>query len=502
MNEIEANLENHGEFKMSKSVQRNIVLLGRTRTGKSTIKTMLFNPMVVAEKQSLLSVTKDPVLDTLHVAMRNNGHINQSSSNDANETKQYDEEDDHATKTSFDEDGSTDESSDEDDSIDESSNGNTTTNEVSEDLVLNIIDTPGLFERGTDKLDSRDNKIIMQAIDTCVNREITKFHVICFCVALPSGINQEDIQALKILLETIGKKISSNACLIITHCETKIGEQRKDFKKQLRADTSFKEIMPYFEKGIFFSGVLNQDDYRIGSENLFNQYKTVTKYRSKLIKMFSQTVEPFPLIETLISDSERANQRLAALQSKYDELEINFKHKDAAFIETQLYRETAEEKHEKIQKELTDTQVLLERTRLSLSAREADLEDRQKQLQDMCSTDDLHKQIIAELRGKCAMDEHQRQVLEAKIEAEEKGRRAAELERQREAEARRLAEVRQATEAEQQRAEKAMAHERYCKQVEAQQREAQRRREAERQREIAQRRLQEEQSKKGECSIS
>jgi predicted GTPase len=57
-------------------------------------------------------------------------------------------------------------------------------------VVLNIIDTSGLFERSNNEIDIRDNETILKTIGICINREITKFHVVCFCVAITEGINQ------------------------------------------------------------------------------------------------------------------------------------------------------------------------------------------------------------------------------------------------------------------------------------------------------------------------
>ncbi|CAF4934995.1 unnamed protein product [Rotaria sp. Silwood1] len=73
------------------------------------------------------------------------------------------------------------------------------------EMVLNIIDSPGLFERGSKVKDIRDNMAIMATIEECINREITKLHIICFCMSFGDGIQQEDVESVKILVKYLGE---------------------------------------------------------------------------------------------------------------------------------------------------------------------------------------------------------------------------------------------------------------------------------------------------------
>ncbi len=50
-----------------------------------------------------------------------------------------------------------------------------------DNVVLNVIDTPGLFERSSNEMDLRDNEAILKTIGFCINLQITSFHAICFC---------------------------------------------------------------------------------------------------------------------------------------------------------------------------------------------------------------------------------------------------------------------------------------------------------------------------------
>jgi GTPase Era involved in 16S rRNA processing len=269
-----------GKYQVRRAIQKNIMLIGRTRTGKSTIKMLLVDPTTVPNDLTLKSGTKDPLFESFFV------------------------DDNH--------------------------------------IVLNIIDTPGLFEHGTSELDIRDNNTILSTIDLCANREITKFHVICFCVAITNGINQEDIESLQLLVQFLGSEISRNSCLIVTRCEMKDESQRAALRAELLNDVHFKPIADFFQKGIFFSGSLNYDDYKKGSDSLCDQFLMISEYRSQLIEMFTSETEPFPITEMAISEIRRCRNELKA--------------KDEALIEVTQRTEEQKRIHDFLQTELLNDQ--------------------------------------------------------------------------------------------------------------------------------------------------
>jgi predicted GTPase len=121
MDKIHSDYIQNGKYQMTRAEQRNIMLIGRTRTGKSTIKRILLDPTFVPDEFTLYS-RRDPVVESFHICDNN--------------------------------------------------------------IVLNIIDTPGLFEHDATGIDVRDNEKIQRTIEMCFNHEITKLHV-CFVFAFP-----------------------------------------------------------------------------------------------------------------------------------------------------------------------------------------------------------------------------------------------------------------------------------------------------------------------------
>ena len=246
LTKLEADHEKHGQDKMRQVKSKNIMIIGRTRSGKSTIKSLLVDPTQVPDELTLKSGTRDAHIESYYITGR--------------------------------------------------------------EVTLNIIDTPGLFERGSEDNDIRDNDAIMQTIERCANMEITSFDAICFCVAITAGINGDDVKSIELFMKLLGGDISSNSCLIITHCESKSEGQRKMIVRELSEDKFFKEIAPFFKRGIFFSGSINRDNYNNGNECIIDEYVCICEYRTKLIELFSENIKPFPITSSQISTIRRANE--------------------------------------------------------------------------------------------------------------------------------------------------------------------------------------------------
>ena len=224
----------HGECKMTPVAHRNILLLGGTHGGKSTLKSVLIDPTTVAEKLSLMSDPRGAMFESFNV--------------------------------------------------------------VGEQIILNIIDTPGLSQLASLKTDVRGDQSILEIIKTCVKQEVTKLHVICFCISLRFGLTEEGIRSIQVLSDFLGKNISHNSCLIITHAERKSREECDRIRAELCNSPCFRSIVPLFGLGVFFSGSLDSDHYRLGIEAAVHyHFRTVLKYRSTLIELFKRDIAPISI---------------------------------------------------------------------------------------------------------------------------------------------------------------------------------------------------------------
>ncbi|CAM2727471.1 unnamed protein product [Rotaria socialis] len=140
-------------------------------------------------------------------------------------------------------------------------------------MVINIIDGPGFFERGTQDDPLRDNAMIFETIQECVKREITKLHIFCFCIAVSNGIITEDIKTIELFKEYFGGQIDSNSCLLVTTSENLNEERRAKIKQDIWEDTKFSCYKHFFKQGIYFTGAIElsmiEDEHRTLITNSF-----------------------------------------------------------------------------------------------------------------------------------------------------------------------------------------------------------------------------------------
>lgn len=257
---------------------RNVVLVGRTRVGKSTCFEIIKDPRKVPRNKTIFSVTEDTIFDSLvieDVRQRNDG---------------------------------------------------TSTNETGQNklLVLNIIDTPGLFEIKAAGKPERNNEAILNIIAKCLNKELTKFHIICFCVPFETSVNHQDIDAITLFMEFAGAGISSNCCLLFTQAESETQQARDQRVAELKVAPQFNKILPFFKKGVYFTGALNPNDWNYANAiALGRQFKEICKYRHALIKLFRSSIEPFDISHLNFSDIQKLIGERTALQNEKDQLTTN-----------------------------------------------------------------------------------------------------------------------------------------------------------------------------------
>ncbi|UJR11900.1 hypothetical protein I4U23_016078 [Adineta vaga] len=288
----------HVSYKVRRVIPKNIMLIGRTRTGKSTIQNVLVDPRRIGAESTLYAQTKFAEFQSF-IVEGSTAKLDQSlvSTNTEDTNRQVR---DQQTSTDLE--------------------------NIQEEAVtvLNIIDTPGLFEHASSADEIQDNAAILKTIQTCIHREITKFHLVCFCASFESGINDQDIASLKLLVEFLGNDVSKNACLIVTRCESKDEAQRNTLCEEIKKDIHFKEIAHYFQKGIHFSGALNRDNWnKAQRKTLEDQFETISGYRENLIDLFSSATDPYEIkncdfadLAKMIKDRQELLAEIETLKKK------------------------------------------------------------------------------------------------------------------------------------------------------------------------------------------
>ncbi|CAF3379837.1 unnamed protein product [Rotaria socialis] len=195
-------------------------------------------------------------------------------------------------------------------------------------MVINIIDGPGFFERGTQDDPLRDNAMIFETIQECVKREITKLHIFCFCIAVSNGIITEDIKTIELFKEYFGGQIDSNSCLLVTTSENLNEERRAKIKQDIWEDTKFSCYKHFFKQGIYFTGAIElsmiEDEHRT---LITSQLKTICKYREIIIEKLFDSKIPFSISNAIISEIYRekknTEQMISTLENKLEDAKNN-----------------------------------------------------------------------------------------------------------------------------------------------------------------------------------
>ena len=148
-----------GNIYVHKSKRVNILLVGRSQAGKSTLLATIINPQVSISSTGL-SATRSPILASLVVE----------------DTK----------SSAF--------------------------------YQLNIIDTPGVGEVAKLKKECRDDSEIFTLANTFLKNNITSLNVVAF-VSEASQTHLLDISVFEELKKFLGPKCSHISMLLLTHCD-------------------------------------------------------------------------------------------------------------------------------------------------------------------------------------------------------------------------------------------------------------------------------------------
>ena len=224
----------YGNYAVNKSKIINILLVGRSQTGKSTLLETLINPQQAVQGRGF-SVTKDPQVQAFTF---------------------YDQEEKSIH-------------------------------------TVNVIDTPGLQEKRIDDLKSRDDEEIMRLARECILKQIAYLNIVIY-VSVAGRTHELDTDAFDNIKKFLGDEFSENSLLILTHCEAL---HKKRFQRILADMESYPktaELLHYCKLGVLPYGTMNADFIVLGdeddddedpAESEANKYKKVNKVLQKVEKM-------------------------------------------------------------------------------------------------------------------------------------------------------------------------------------------------------------------------
>jgi len=242
--ELQKLVRQSNKYSLEETHTRNVLMVGKTRSGKSTAVGVLKDPCFIPKGMSIFSDTVDPKFASFSL-------------------------DDTKVSTKF---------------------------------TFNVIDTPGLKEVKAIGEDARSDKAIMNTIQYCLKNEITKVNVLLIFISFELGVNVDDLDSFATFLEMFGHNDIS-ICMCITRAEDKPKSWRDEMIRQLNQHQYFSKVLQRPNVTVVFIGCV--DSIRIQTvgtrDELLGLYTSVYRLREQLLKVIFAAEKQVRLIDLPIS---------------------------------------------------------------------------------------------------------------------------------------------------------------------------------------------------------
>jgi len=123
---------------------------------------------------------------------------------------------------------------------------------------VNIMDTPGLFERTYNPIEDkkRVHEETLHIINKCVDSDLTKIHHVFFVISLAAGITQQDLDSFK-EFQKLFIGMEDKISLIITFSEAYDEETKQNVISQITGDKELLDLFQMTKDRIFFMGSIS-----------------------------------------------------------------------------------------------------------------------------------------------------------------------------------------------------------------------------------------------------
>ena len=255
-------------YQISQAKSINILLVGRSQSGKSTLLETFMQPQQAVSGRGY-SVTREPQLHTFVL----------------------------------------------------------TNQETNKSYTMNVIDTPGLRETRIDEdMKERGDEEIIKLARQFLSNELTYLNIVIY-VAVAGKTHERDTEAFNQVRNFLGKEFAENSMLVLSHCETLPKDKIDQIIKDMKNYPKTKEIIDYCKLGVFPYGTLSGDvlasideeDEASPEEKLESKIKKVKKALTKIEKMRKSILDvilnmadhprPVAMLEGVMRDLDEKKQQ-------------------------------------------------------------------------------------------------------------------------------------------------------------------------------------------------
>jgi len=187
------------------------------------------------------------------------------------------------------------------------------------EYTLNIIDTPGFQEIRHDPNETRTDQKLFDLLRTVLeDGRMSGLNMIGF-VSVLGSTSQNDIDTFKSLIDFFGPQYKLISALILTHCDKVTDEKMKELTEQLKRHPKCAEVVNYCELGIHYHGTLDVDDLETYDVNLRERMRDFALNRLK--PMRAELINfllgrSYPRIELARKDLNNLKKKLVHPQSQ------------------------------------------------------------------------------------------------------------------------------------------------------------------------------------------
>ena len=254
-------------YQISQAKFINVLLVGRSHSGKSTLLETFMQPQQAVIERSF-SVTQEPKLHTFVI----------------------------------------------------------TNQETKRSYTMNFIDTPGLREMRIDEdMQARGDEEIIKLISQFLSNELIKLNIVIY-VAVAGKTHERDSEAFDQVRKFLGDEFAENSMLVLSHCETLPKKRIDQIIEEIKRFHGTKEIIDYCKLGVFPYGTLSEDELTLIDEEeptpeakLDSKIKKVKERLTKIENMRKSILDvilkmadkgrPITLLEGVIKHINQKNQQ-------------------------------------------------------------------------------------------------------------------------------------------------------------------------------------------------